>query len=905
MPNLLLCLLAAFVISVFNTGLISSYPDLWPYFKNSENTTVNKTKLFHLASKFYITPPICLNTSLANLEPSFHIGYDPPCICSKKCYPKDLCCLDHPYKAVTYSCFNVVVYPYNARFKLEYPIVTTCELRGVSYAERCNMNMDTTLTTNDPIVTSVKSGLSYKNKYCASCHMEQEEDLISWELRLYCRQDIIKMAMTSKDIMSLMKSNIKNENCVIAYYPEELNYIVSRCMYSEIHSQIQSIKMCNASGLWISYDADTAWGCAHFDLPYRGFKNVFCYICNPSIVSLRDDHTIDKCNTTGLWKTFDLDIFENCQLSSTEPLWRPFKNLFCCLCNSYDANVHWSMYHIMPLYSNTEGLLSEWYDIGMKQFITVIKFFARNTNQGSSLETAQNPSVNYFLNRSVCAVENQDTNQSNHECSYFPCSFECPVETSCCNRYVAQKRHFVCIYDELHFGPKPSSEKAFVAIGSCLRKTDSNILEKCEHPDTNDILQVLPETAFDEIVFRNVYCGQCNGIFQSKPFDLTVQCDIYVDAALLTTLQEFIKIALEEHCSLKYLPRDNCDETRNYITKCNTTGFWQVGSKTIQRACESDVKSQMSSLGISVLPLTDIYFERYTNIYCFVCNPTDDIPLYYKCNVTGQWTMYNSSVEMLCLTVDRDLIWGPFKNMYCLMCNTPGEIATDLFGLDNILDFIFQPSYRSIFRISPNFFEIYNEKESTTQSTGGDMTFEKILCAEGKLFLNNSCDYPVDAVYNQIEYGMYFCTELRGHSSNKSFNSSIKIEEIISILWQIMSKELDKFDSVLMTWNFHLWTSFPCSSLLLAEETILYAFVSMQIRKDRGSFKHLEEHFTKEIKQTILFKDTELTLKLVPDYTMLYLFQKSVNLSETGCYLHNGPFDDNVKFTVRTKTSGF
>ncbi|KAK3596922.1 hypothetical protein CHS0354_031699 [Potamilus streckersoni] len=575
MPNLLHCLFAAFAISFFNTGLISSYPDLWPYYKNSKDTTVNKTKLFHLASKFYITPPICSNTSLANLEPSFPIGYDPPCICSKICYPKDLCCLDHPYKAVTYSCVNVVVYPYNARFKLEYNIVTTCELRGVSYAERCNMNMDTTLTTNDPIVTSVKSGLSYKNKYCASCHMEQEEDLISWELRLYCRQDIIKMAMTSKDIMSLMKSNIKNENCVIAYYPEELNYIVSRCI---------------------------------------------------------------------------------------------------------------------------------------------------NTNQGSSIETAQISSLNYFINRSVCAVENQDTNQSNHECSYFPCSFECPVTTLCCNRYVAKKRNFVCINDEQHVGPKPSSEKAFVAIGSCLKETDRNILEKCEHPDAKDILQVLPVTAFDEIVFRNVYCGQCNGIFHSKPFDLTVQCDIYVDAALLTTLQEFIKIALEEHCSLKYLPLDNCDETRNYITKCNTTGFWQVGSKTIQRACESDVKSQMSSLGISVLPLKDIYFERYTNIYCFVCNPTEDMPLYYKCNVTGQWTMYNSSVEMLCLTVDRDLIWGPFKNMYCLMCNTPGEIATDLFGLDNILDFIFQPSYRSIFRISPNFFEIYNEKESTTQSPGGDVS---------------------------------------------------------------------------------------------------------------------------------------------------------------------------------------
>ncbi|KAL3846647.1 hypothetical protein ACJMK2_017619, partial [Sinanodonta woodiana] len=702
------CLITALALSFTNSSMTLLDPDLWPYFKTTEETPVNKTKLFLLASRFYIAPPVCSNTSLPNSEPQLYRGKSRPCNCAQICVGTETCCFDHPYKAVIQSCTDVVVFPQNARLTLKYKIVNTCDTHGLPYAELCDMNRNISLSSNDPIVTSRQSGLTYKNKYCAFCYLEQEINLISWVLDLYCIQDLTMVALSSPDIMSLLKTSIENETCIIAYFPDRANYIAKKCIVNEIYSMEQSIQTCNVSRLWGSYDADVSWACNRFVLPYHGFRNVFCYICNPSIVSVRETFSIDQCNTTGLWQNFDSVISTKCELFESESRWRPFKNMYCLLCNSLNANMEPGQYNLMTLYPNTEMIVSEWYDHDNNTFITLLQTSIDGGDDYSVIDTLQIRMTNACRDFLFCPKENMEANDDDAKCMSCLCSSPCPTNISCCRKYVAEEDSFMCIpYDVLSYN-NLSSSKAFLAFGSCPKETDDLLRRKCKYPDTNDIFQVLPVVTLEEIVFRNVYCGQCNGIFHSKPFDLIVECYNYVDAALFTTFKEFIDIALEEKCSLKYLPQFNCEQKQNYISKCNTTGLWQAGSTKIQTSCESKTDSTMSLLGKAERFLKEQYLEGFVNIFCFICNPKQKLPLYDRCNVTGSMTNYDKRDETRCLTGARDFIWGPFKNVYCLMCNIFKISSTG-----SILENILQPSYRTIFQVPLNFMELYNQEEGT------------------------------------------------------------------------------------------------------------------------------------------------------------------------------------------------
>ncbi|KAL3846713.1 hypothetical protein ACJMK2_017679 [Sinanodonta woodiana] len=884
MANVFNMILIVFATTACNAAFALDDIDLWPYFMNRDGINVNKTKLFLMASKFYLVPPICLNTNLTTSENSSEPVISRPCNCMEMC-KRPTCCLDHPYSAVPYRCVNVLVYPKGVNFKSEYQMVSSCELRGTDYAEMCNINTNTSLTFDDPIVTSIRSGKTYKNKYCAFCHLEQENDLVSWVFNLYCVKDLTKLALTSSDIMSLLTSNIRNGTCLIAYFPGSLIYYVEKCLFDVSISIPEQIQTCNVSGLLITYDTDLYWACEHFDLPYHGFKNVFCYICNPSIVSERTDYYIDQCNITGLWQNFDSDILEGCKSVPSEPRWRPFKNLYCFFCNVYDVNMDPTELHLMPLYSNTNISVSEWYESDGKQFTTLIRIYNVSTNEYFFNEVVKKRYANICRDRLSCPQTTQSANKDADYCVSCSCSPACPMQMSCCRRYIAGEETYMCISDKLHYNTSSSSENVYLAISTCPFRTDGVLRKKCEDPNTEDILQVIPVLASDEVIFRNVYCAQCNDIFQSKPLDLIVQCNMYVDAALFPRLQEFLEVALEANCELKYLPSAACNKTQNYISKCNTTGMWGTYNMRIQSACEAKEEIMMPSIELS-----QYSFLEYMHLYCYVCKTKEPKPLYNNCIVTKHWNTYNNSVTNLCKDVYGDVVWGPFKNVYCLICNIPETIETVYEDLDMIKENIFQPSYRMIFQVLPTFFEIYNQDKITMFSSEEAMPRQKILCSEGKVFINNSCDYPIQAALSQMEYGIYFRAEIIGLSSIILYNISTIAD---TILIPMLSFEFDKYDSVLKSYNFYLWTSLPCNTSLWAKDTHFYAFVSMKIIKTTGSFKLLEEHFAKEMEGKFVLDDIEFIVKLVPDYKMLYLLENVTSLSETGCYVQRESFKHN------------
>ncbi|XP_063441978.1 uncharacterized protein LOC134722298 [Mytilus trossulus] len=69
-------------------------------------------------------------------------------------------------------------------------------------------------------------------------------------------------------------------NCGVRYNPNQRNRVF--CDDTE-----KTIKSCNISGTWPRFDEDVAWACEKLNTTYlksyRGYKNIFCTLCNPDL----------------------------------------------------------------------------------------------------------------------------------------------------------------------------------------------------------------------------------------------------------------------------------------------------------------------------------------------------------------------------------------------------------------------------------------------------------------------------------------------------------------------------------------------------------------------------------------------------------------------------------------------
>ena len=98
--------------------------------------------------------------------------------------------------------------------------------------------------------------------------------------------------------------SIQQNNCVVKYDPQQtdletgVNPPSYPCNYRDVYTY--KLDHCNVTGLWSTYDPDIEWACEHLNLAYKWrYKNVFCYICNPSLVSTHSEIIYDRCNVTG------------------------------------------------------------------------------------------------------------------------------------------------------------------------------------------------------------------------------------------------------------------------------------------------------------------------------------------------------------------------------------------------------------------------------------------------------------------------------------------------------------------------------------------------------------------------------------------------------------------------------
>ena len=145
---------------------------------------------------------------------------------------------------------------------------------------------------------------------------------------------------------------------------------------------------------------------------------------------------------------------------------------------------------------------------------------------------------------------------------------------------------------------------------------DAEIIEKCENPEFDTSLKsLIPVTdTTSHIIYRNVFCTQCNTVTGAtfKSWGVKIGCDGNF-APAKNMLDEMYKA----QCTINFIRVDNtllrhCDKPSYSISTCNETGQWQKYDELTNTACNSFV---------------DQFNFTFKNYFCYLCNVHTPVPV--------------------------------------------------------------------------------------------------------------------------------------------------------------------------------------------------------------------------------------------------------------------------------------
>ncbi|XP_069136321.1 uncharacterized protein [Argopecten irradians] len=276
---------------------------------------------FPLIARSILVPDISYNKT----------GICPSCYCDDVCMSRGDCCPDVYFALPPLTCINTTIL--NATYfsknmepkSPSYEIVTSCpEETGKKERQLCEKTYSVKELLTRPPVASTSYPVSYKNKYCASCNGEY--NTTNWILDIDCLKFAdFNFLSTYQDIIQLAR----NRECRMRYTPMQNP---ARPCKLKIGRKDIMIRTCNVTKSWKTFDQSIKMACeSTYFMEFHHYKNVFCYMCNPP--KHMSDDVIDQCNATGMWYPYDAGLERACRYHSTSQNTRPFKNIFCYLCN--------------------------------------------------------------------------------------------------------------------------------------------------------------------------------------------------------------------------------------------------------------------------------------------------------------------------------------------------------------------------------------------------------------------------------------------------------------------------------------------------------------------------------------------------------------------------------------------
>ncbi|XP_060069087.1 uncharacterized protein LOC132549187 [Ylistrum balloti] len=254
-------------------------------------------------------------------------------------------------------------------------------------------------------------------------------------------------------------------------------------------------------------------------------------------------------------------------------------------------------------------------------------------------------------------------------CGGCSCSLKCFQAGNCCPdvlQYENETSYETCVRPQyLPYGVTNSSaSSSYFMIHKCLSEFgDTDIARKCEiipHNPRNlsDFLTTLPVSKVNSTsVYRNSYCGLCNGEFREALVQWTIEivCDSRNDIQTKSFDELLHALNRDKNCNLIYrLPLGMNITSRvcrwGDITRCNQTGDMDNYNKTLDDMCGA---------------FTSLYKGLYRNVFCYLCNNIQS-----NCTGNHNWGTFDIAAFTAVLDFSILTYRAPRPNHHTEVCSS-------------------------------------------------------------------------------------------------------------------------------------------------------------------------------------------------------------------------------------------
>ena len=570
--------------------------------------------------------------------------------CTSDCAMSDTCSPDANAAFLSMSCVPKVLYPLSAIGKEGYKMVVKypASLSAATDLEKSCNDLERITEANflhekfRPVV-SQRSGLTYRNKFCSYAY--DDMSTLPFDIQILCQKYI---DINSFSTYTALLKSLKLNECHLSYVPPERSS--SQVYHCSTSSSV--ISRCNETGLWVDYDPQIELACENFNsFTFKGFRNVFCYICNPGLISSLERVFIDTCNVTGMWFQTNSELEKYCLKYPTTSRTFPFKNIFCKHCNGYSTQQR--RYKEFSLNSFQEYRESD----GTFSAILHNIIFTSEAHDA-------------HINTS-CGLSG--TRVISGEAVDHHCGFE-KVCTDITSPYNSYKRYFfpVCSAQSDCTSPDDLSNSSVSARKNekenTLNKPD--VLNRSQEVNLYSKLSVISEAT--NIFYRNLYCARQNGdIGAVTSPGLKLTCSNFIDVSLVVEFKDILQIVNKNHCQIQTGFTNQttlyCRQGWICLTSCKYGPDRSTYKKETVDLCEN------SNL-IQPVIYSGVIFK---NLFCIMCN-NDTIhkigkngsDIIEECSEIEAFAPNDEVIRDKCVNENISVDYYPFKNMFCAICST-------------------------------------------------------------------------------------------------------------------------------------------------------------------------------------------------------------------------------------------
>ena len=676
----------------------------------------------------------------------------PPCSCDGTCLSQNNCCPDIFMSFPAMSCARIDVEGFQKRSSDKYLIIEECPFNSTEtqddLCQQSNISLVQKLLT-PPVTSNTFYRLTFKNKYCAQCNGYNSYN--QWSLDIQCEEFADFNYLSSYDEIVELAAK---KSCIVSFKPPYDNDAVQCSDPLEINlPPYVNTDKCNVTAaLKVSNTGIEAMCNSNYKLIHSligndnvSFKNIFCYICNP--LPYYDNDVISTCNTTAVWSYKDISVELSCQKYPAMAVSYPFKNIFCKICN-LDSRLPIYLNDTV-MYLDAEAVIRPARSYELSTGFHSGKMFSyyvsiRQFEVDYLLKMVDNILHNYdetgegvIYNDVFTKYENRNsvnlTNLFLKRHAYYPdihtCDNKwdtlnishwksCPESDIECKLRNCYDFHFIYPTSCYPLTLGRDGPYSVMVVDGCINISTGTMQKRyerlCEHLRINNTLYnyVPIENSGSPVVYKNIFCAICNfnktrhrkhtyitlddsvrrspikrikreisipstnsnndrkvvygAIVDKHPFGIHMTCRTFLDVTTHITLNSLLEMSHNKaKCSINFRPHSNLNNCRKYqfdIGKCNITGQWTNYDTDIEHACE-----KIDRFDVSVVSNKNWTFK---NEYCEMCNPVFwNGTVIDTCNVTGQWTVYDLDTEQACQLFPLIYSMSPFKNYFCALCN--------------------------------------------------------------------------------------------------------------------------------------------------------------------------------------------------------------------------------------------